>query len=163
MRTILPFIMISFGAVACQGPARSGAVIDRYRSAECVRPCIAKDVWPATRGWDATVIVAGGAKVKIQGADMIDGRIVVRHEPNGPRIVAVEREDFIYPTDVRFDEARGILFVKTSGLAGDRWPQTWLYEYDLKRNRKISRLLVDPEVIPPECPMPGTSESSPQP
>jgi len=121
-----------------------------------VEPNIAKGVQPPTRGWDAKVTIAGGARVTVKGADMVGGRIMVRYEPDGPELVAVQPGDYIYPSDVRLDAARRSLYVKASGLAGGIWEETWLFEYDLQRRQQVSRILVEPSVLPPECPIAET-------
>lgn len=45
---------------SCQRPAQSGDLIDRYRTALCVEPSIAKGVQPATRGWDRRCVLRTG-------------------------------------------------------------------------------------------------------
>jgi len=84
---------------------------------------------------------------------MVSGNVVIRYLPDGPELTAVRPGDYIYPSDVRVDEARGVLYVKARGLAAGIWQETWLYEYDLQRRRELARALVDPSVLPPECPM----------
>jgi hypothetical protein len=82
---------------------------------------------------------------------MVGGRIVVRYQPDGPQVVAADAGDYVYPTDVRINEAKTVLVVKAMGLAGGIRHETWLYEYDLDRRRRLSKVLVDPAVLPGEC------------
>ena len=144
---------LSLCVVSCQRALRSGTLIDHYRGAGCVQPNIAKGVTPPTRGWDATITVPGGLTIRIMAANMVSGNVGIRYLPDGPELTAVRPGDYIYPSDVRVDEARGVLYVKARGLAAGIWQETWLYEYDLQRRRELARALVDPSVLPPECPM----------
>jgi len=150
-------LVLTLSATACQRPATSAEIIDRYRSVQCVEPSIAKGVIPATRGWDVTLTIAGGSKATIKGAGMVGGRIAVRYGSDGPQLVAVQPGDYIYPSDVRIDSTGSLLYVKARGLAGGIREETWLYEYDLRRRQQVSQLLVDPSVLPAECPMPPQS------
>jgi hypothetical protein len=140
--------------VACQRPITSGAIIDRYGSARCVEPTIVKGVNPPTRGWDATLTTARGAQVIVSGADRVGGLIALHYQPNGPEVIAANPGDYIYPSDVRIDDRRTILYIKARGLAGGIWKQTWLYAYHLDERRQISRVRVEPGVLPAECPTP---------
>jgi hypothetical protein len=70
--------------------------------------------------------------------------------PDRAELIAVRPGDYIYPSDVRVDSASGLLYVKARGIAGGLWKETWLYEYDLVRRQQVSKLLVDPNVLPPE-------------
>jgi hypothetical protein len=91
---------------------------------------------------------------------MVGGQIDIRYEEDGQELVAVNPGDYIYPSDVRIDNNAGVLYVKASGSAAGVWRETWLYEYDLQRRRQASKLLVDPSVLPAECPMRPTTKSS---
>jgi hypothetical protein len=67
-------------------------------------------------------------------------------------VVAANAGDYIYPADVRIDQAREKLFIKASGItAAFSQPQTWLFEFDLTRHVQIDRARVDPAVLPQEC------------
>ena len=124
-------------------------------------------MWP-TRNWSGArrarvvgvccsalkITIAGGAKAAVSGADMVSGIISVRYEADGPDVVAVQPGDYIYPKDVRLNSSHDRLFVKASGLASGIWNETWLYEYDLLKRKQARRNRVDPDALPPECPMP---------
>jgi hypothetical protein len=158
MRAVQPsircaLISISIAAVSCAPAVRAGLIIEHYRAALCVEPSIAAGVSPPTRGWNAVLTTAAGAKVNVRGAEMVSGRIVVRYQPDGPEVVAADAGDYVYPSDVRINEARTILVVKATGLAGGIRHETWLYEYDLEGQRQLSRVRVDPTVLPDECAM----------
>ena len=61
---------------------------------------------------------------------------------------------YIYPADVRFDRANERLYIKATGVpAAFGGPQTWLFEYDLKKRQQTGRARVDPSVLPQECPI----------
>jgi hypothetical protein len=55
---------------------------------------------------------------------------------------------------VRLNDSHDRLYVKARGSAGGIWEETWLHEYDLANRREVRRQLVDPAVLPDECPMP---------
>jgi hypothetical protein len=80
----------------------------------------------------------------------VGGRIVARDNRTGAESVVASSGDYVYPSDVRTD-GQSRLYVKTSGLAGGMWRETWLFEYDLERGERVAKLKVDPEVLPPEC------------
>jgi hypothetical protein len=149
----LLLLSLSLCCVSCQKPARSGILIDRYRSAECVTPTLSKGFSTPTRGWDAEITLNSGMAVKVKGFDSVSGIITIHYLPDGPELTAVKPGDYIYPTDVRVDKAKSVLYVRADGTAAGIWRQTWLYEYDLLYRKEISRTLVDPSVLPPNCPM----------
>jgi hypothetical protein len=72
----------------------------------------------------------------------------------GPRLLQLTRATMCIPVTCEINEANSILVVKAAGLAGDIWYETWLYEYDLDGRRQLSKVLVDPSVLPEECAMP---------
>jgi hypothetical protein len=152
--------LISIGAVSCAPAVRSGPIIEQYRAAQCVEPSIVAAISPPTRGWNADVTTAGGAEVNVRGAEMVGGLIVVRYQPDGPEVVAADAGDYVYPSDVRINKARTILVVKATGLAGGIRHETWLYAFDLEGQRQLSRIPVDPTVLPAECVMRKPNEST---
>src|SRR3954471_11798784 len=95
--------------------------------------------------------VIGGMNPTIRGAHTVGGTITVGYGPDRAELIAVRPGDYIYPSDVRVDSAGGLLYVKARGIAGGLWKETWLYEYDLVRRQQVSKLLVDPNVLPREC------------
>jgi hypothetical protein len=75
------------------------------------------------------------------------------HGGAAPANTAANAGDYIYPADVRFDDTAGLLYVKAGGhRAAFGEAQTWLFEYDLRRRKQRDRTLVDPDVLPRECP-----------
>jgi hypothetical protein len=153
-RLLLLLVSVILIGVSCHRPIRSGVLIDAYRAAACVVPAFAKGVEPPTRGWDAELAIAGGSKARVQGADMVGGNITIRYERDGLEVVAVAPGDYIYPKDVRLNDAHDRLYVKASGAAAGIWAETWLYEYDLLERRQVRRNRVQPDALPPECAMP---------
>jgi hypothetical protein len=159
----MPPLLIVAGAVvavSCRRPARSGDLIDRYRLAACLQAGVAKGVRPPTPGWDQTITLSDGSRVTVRGLHMVPGAgaVSVRYEEKGPEQVAVLPRADIRPSDLRFDSRRDLLYVKARGSAGYVWPETWLHEYDLRQHREVARLLVEPTVLPAECPLPTLSE-----
>jgi hypothetical protein len=154
-RVLVLLVAVSFlTGMSCLRPVRSSLLIDASRRADCVAPTFAKGVEPPTRGWDTTIAVAGGSQATVRGAEMVWGKITIRFEPDGPSVTAVQPGDYIYPGDVRVNEARDRLYVKASGAAAGIWHETWLYEYDLQNRKQVRKQRVHPEVLPTECPMP---------
>lgn len=110
-------------------------------------------IQPPTRAWDYMLKMRGGIDVHVSGAQMPGGRIDVRYTPDGKEDVAADAGDYIYPSDVRLDRAGERLYIKAHGApAAFGGPQTWLFEYDLRQRRRTGRVLVDPSVLPQECP-----------
>jgi hypothetical protein len=138
--------------VGCSRIIRSGPIITAYKSAECIPAHINAEIGPPTPTWDYSLTTSAGQAVRVLGAQMPGGRIVVQYEPDGADIVAANAGDYIYPADVRIDRAREKLLVKASGIrAAFSQPQTWLFEFDLTRRAQIDRARVDPSVLPQEC------------
>jgi hypothetical protein len=143
-------LSVALAAFACQRPARSGDLIDRYTHAECIPWRVAPDIATETRSWDYTVQLQNGESAHISGYRMPGGRIDVEY---GARTTATAANagDYIPPADVRIDRQHERLYVKADGSAGGWRPETWLFDYDLRQRRENGRLLVDPRVLPPEC------------
>ena len=138
-------------AVACAVPLRSVTLINAYITADCLTPVFAPGVHPPTRGWNTTIPIAGGAKATITGATLVGRDVEVRYESDGSEKTVVKYKDYIYASDVRLNDARDRLYVKTSGSAAGIWHETWLYEYDLQKKKQLRKSRVEPAVLPPEC------------
>src|SRR5262245_7199226 len=82
-------LMALLSGISCHRPARSGALIDAYRKANCVAPTLVGGVEPQSRGWDAVIAIAGGSNAIVQGADRGLGSIVIRYERDGATVTAV--------------------------------------------------------------------------
>jgi hypothetical protein len=87
---------------------------------------------------------------------------VVRYDRDGGTVTAVEERAYVYPADVRLNDHHDRLLVKAtgnrlylweSGKQGEMRKETWLHEYDLQNRNEVRRQLVDPAVLPAECPM----------
>jgi hypothetical protein len=87
----------------------------------------------------------------VGGAQIPGGRITARYD-TGRELEAANAGDYVYPSDVRFNPQTNLLFVKASGLAAGIKHETWLFEYDLLRQRLIERRRVADSALPPECP-----------
>ena len=83
---------------------------------------------------------------------MPGGRITVRYMATGRELEAANAGDYVYPSDVRFNAQKNLLFVKASGLAGGINHETRLFEYDLLGQRLIESRRVKDSALPAECP-----------
>ena len=132
---------------ACAHAIRTGPLIDRYIQAECV-PLKAQP----GRAWDHTLTLDDAMQVHIAGAQVPGGRIAVRFQPEGLETVAANAGDYIYPSDVRFESAANRLYVRADGRpAAFGGPQTWLFEYDLRRRQRTGRVRVALGTLPQVC------------
>ena len=125
-----------------------------YARADCVPVKLEPANEPnRTRAWDYTLTLRDGGRVHVYGTQMPGGRIDLRYAVDGHEEIAAKSGDYIYPADVRFATGSDLVYVKTSGVRaafGER--QTWLFEYDLRQRQQTKRVLVDPTVLPLECP-----------
>ena len=138
--------------VGCSRMVRSGPMINAYENAECIPVEFGPGISPPTRAWDYQLVIPSGMTVHISGAQMPGGRIDLAYQPDGIEVVAADAGDYIYPADVRFDKQTERLFVKATGVpAAFGGPQTWLFVFDLAHRRQMSRIRVDPTVLPGEC------------
>jgi hypothetical protein len=138
--------------VGCDQIVRTGAIIDQYSRAECI-PVTNGSGSPA-RTWDYTLQTHEANSIQVYGRAVPGGQVSVKYLSDGKDEVVANAGDYIYPADVRFDHANGLLYVKAAGVtAAFSNPQTWLSEYDLLQRRSILRVRVDPTVLPPECPV----------
>ncbi len=97
----------------------------------------------------------GGTPERIRGAQAPGGVVLLRWTDTGEEVVAANAGDYVYPSDVRVNVASGLLYVKTSGLAGGISRQTWLFEYDLRRHHMTHGVRVDDANLPTECAAPA--------
>jgi hypothetical protein len=87
----------------------------------------------------------------VVGYQMPGGRITVRYVATGRELEAANAGDYVDPSDVRFKAQTNLLFVRASGPAGGIAQETWLFKYDLRRQRLIERRRVADSVLPTEC------------
>lgn len=139
------------GTAACRDPAASPIVV-KYKSALCIPFSTNPTVSPHTREWSAVLTLRDGSKVTVSGAQIPGGRINVNYLTTGHQSVAADAGDYVYPADVRVDPKNDLLFIKASGLAGGMRQETWLFEYDLHRQRLVARRRVVNDQLPAECP-----------
>ena len=149
----LSAILVVITFAACSHAVRTGRLIDRYRSADCI-PLVTSRGGQALSGrsWDHTIKIQDDLVVHISGAQVPGGQIDVRYPPSEEWRVAADAGDYIYPADVRFDGAGKRLYVKADGRPvafGGR--QVWLFEYDLQQKRRTGRMRIALDVLPPEC------------
>lgn len=150
--TALFLLLIAALPLGCNRAIRSGPLVTGYESAECIPVHFGPGITPPTRSWDDSLTTSSGQVVHISGAQMPGGRISVRYGSDVADIVAADAGDYIYPADVRVDQARNRLFVRASGVpAASGGLQVWLFEFDLNHRKEIDRARIDPSVLPHEC------------
>ena len=86
------------------------------------------------------------------GAQVPGGRITFRNRTAGRESEAANPGDYMYPSDVRFDAQRNLLFIKASGLALGINHETWLFEYDLIGQHILEQRRAQESALSPECP-----------
>lgn len=137
------------------GPSRTASIIDQYGVAVCILPLgYAKQIQPPTVEWDQTLALRDGTSVQVHGIQAPCARIVVKYRKSGDEIGVTEMVDYVYPTDIRIDNNREILYVKTDGYVAGMTKRTCLFAFDLNKKVRIAREEVDNSVLPPECPKP---------
>jgi hypothetical protein len=148
-------LIITSCLISCQQQPsvalRSGYIIEQYRSAECLAPFNEDSVSPGSCRWDTTLQLADKLRIHIAAGEHVDGNVVVRFLPDGQSLTVVPPRDYVYPRDIRTNRGREFLYVKTDGLAAGVFRETWLYTYDLRQRKILSRVLVDASVLPSEC------------
>jgi hypothetical protein len=137
-------------------PVTMAEIIDRYKAATCIPFSAKPSITPHTREWDTPLILRGGLRVIVSGADAVGGRIVVKYgyndQINNRVEVAADAGDYVYPSDVRLNADNELLYVKASGVAGGISHETILFEYDLRGRRLVRRQRVANDGLPTECP-----------
>ena len=157
MKTVSCLLLLCFAPLmGCRRPIRNGAIITGYREAACI-PVNRNQGGTPTRTWDDVIATRGGAKVQISGARLPGGRIQLNYLADEIEIVAADAGDYVYPADVRLNQADDELFVKASGVTVFGDAQTWLFQFDLNKRIQSARVLVDPAVLPSECEAKGLS------
>jgi hypothetical protein len=155
-RTGVSTLGLVLGLSGCLASSKSGELLDGYRAATCVTPLAEpKRIQPPTREWDAVLSLRDGSKVAVFGYQAVGGHISVKYGRPEVEAVVANSGDYVYPSDVRVDNSRDIMYVKTSGLGGGLRQETWLFEYDLAKHSRLRVARVDPTVLPPECGLPG--------
>jgi hypothetical protein len=145
-------LAIALSEMACFGPASTGRIITAYREAACIPLSARPQILPRTREWNTVLSLRDGLKVVVRGAQIPGGRITVFYPDRGNEVVAADAGDYVYPSDVRVDAQKEVLYVKAEGLAGGISQETWLFEYDIRQQRLLDRLRVVNSVLTEECP-----------
>jgi hypothetical protein len=142
---------VGFLLCSCRPPI-GNAVIAEYSRASCIalsdQP---KIVHPPTREWDTTLRLKNGMHVVVTGFDAVGGVVTLRDVASGKSWTAINPGDYVYPSDIRIDSQRDYLYVRASGLAGGIDQETWLFEYDLDKQRLLRKERVDEKSLPPIC------------
>jgi hypothetical protein len=127
------------------------SIIDKYNAAACVPFSSGPRVSAHTRQWDAVLSLRDGVRAVVRGAQIPGGRVSVRYPSTHREVVAADPGDYIYPSDIRLDVSDDLLYVKAHGLAGGVTEQTWLFEYDLHRERVLERRQIENGTLAAEC------------
>ena len=151
--TCIICFIIACCTVGCYRPVSHGRIVEGYKAAPCI-PVSANSKGKRFqyREWETAVTLSDGSKVMVVGAQMPGGRITVRNLATARESEAANAGDYVYPSDVRFNPQTNLLFVKASGLAAGVIHETWLFEYDLRGQRRVQRRCVLESALPTECP-----------
>jgi hypothetical protein len=147
---ILGCLAMICSSVACAVATANAPIIDEYNEAACVPLADVRRVHPPTREWDTRLPFDRG-QIVVKGAQIPGGRISVFDSMSNRDVVAADPGDYIYPSDVRFNEREGVLYIKAHGLAGGFREQTWLFKYDLHRHQIIERRQIKNGILTSEC------------
>ncbi len=139
-------------ALILKGASPDESLPKKYATAACIPLASIRTITPNTRQWDHTLTLHNGAKVVITGARIPGGKVYVSYPEERRDIVAADPADYVYPSDVRLDVTKELLYTKANGLAGGFSAQTWLFEYDLRQHRITKRLQVKNGTLPAACP-----------
>ena len=139
------------GCQACSRPVRASRLIDVYSGAACIPPKLGTGAEPE-RQWDSTLRLADGRSVVVSAFQAPSGAVRVHYTDSGSDIVAADAGEYVYPSDIRWDPAKGSLYVKAHGVPVP-WDkgETDLFEFDLPSKRHGQHEVVDPTVLPAEC------------
>jgi hypothetical protein len=146
------FVVLACCAGACVPTISNGPIITKYGAAACIPFSAIEHSTPHVRQWDTPLTLRDGALVVVKGFNSPSGRITVSYPATSRVIVAADPNDYIYPSDVRLDAQNELLYVKAQGLAVLDGEQTWLFEFDLRRQRITERTRVRNDIPPMECP-----------
>jgi hypothetical protein len=142
------------GAVAgCAAVMQTGPIIDSYNRARCVSP--RQD--PTMRVWDQEIELRNDALVRVSGARAFSGAVRVTYLADGREVVAAKVGDYYYPLDIRMDDTREHLYIRTEGcspLANTPFGGcgVTLFEYDLNARQQTHRQRVVRASLSTECP-----------
>ena len=150
MASAIPTCLLAL-AVGCSYGTGKHPIIDKYNAAMCVPFSSTPKVSPHAREWDALLSLRDGLRAVVIGAQVPGGRVSARYPSTHREVVAADPGDYIYPSDIRLDVSEGLLYVKAHGLAGGVTEQTWLFEYDLHRERVLGRRQIQDRVLAAEC------------
>ncbi len=149
------FVALACCAGACDPPASSsGPIITKYSAAACIAFSAIQPGFSHVREWDTALTLRDGAQVIVNGSDTPSGHVTVSYPAAGRVVVAADPNEYIYPSDVRLDAQNELLYVKAEGLALLDGDQTWLFEFDLRKQRIVQRTRVRNGILPMECPEP---------
>jgi hypothetical protein len=155
MRLLVATALLALTGCAAE-PATS-VIIARHRAASCLpmTPPLQMSGKTPIREWHETVALRDGSEVTLDGADLLPRRIVTAtYRPDGHQAIAADAGDYIYPFDLRFDRATDRLYVATGGLAGGLFTRYYLFEYDLRARKLITKRRVNERDLPAMCPDP---------
>jgi hypothetical protein len=122
-------------------------LIDAYSGAACIPPKLGTGAEPS-RQWDSTLRLADGRSVVVSAFQAPSGAVRVHYTDSGSDVVAADAGEYVYPSDIRWDPAKGSLYVKAHGV-----PVLWdkeetdLFEFDLPSKRHGQHEVVDPTVL----------------
>lgn len=130
-----------------RAPTEGEIWLQQFSNARCVQP---EPALPEKR-WDTNIVNAGEA-FTIRGATSVGGEIVVTFATDGHERRVTTYQDYVYPSDVRLDPAKRVLWVTATGLKGGIFHEAFLYRYDLA-SRVGRSIEVARGALPAPCPI----------
>jgi hypothetical protein len=137
----------------CAAAIQSGPIIDSYNRARCVAPKQSL----VMREWDDEIRLRNDTRVRVSGARSFSGAVRVTYQADGREVIAAKVGDYYYPLDIRCDDTREHLYVRTEGcspLANTPFGgcNVTLFEFDLNQREQLRRQRVAGASLTEICP-----------
>jgi hypothetical protein len=153
------FVVLACCIEACVPEITNSPIITKYGAAACVPFSAIQHLYPThVREWDTALTLRDGAQLVVKGFDSVSSNVTVSYAATGQVVVAADPNDYIYPSDVRLDAQNELLYVKAHGSAVLGGEQTWLFEFDLRRQRITERTRVRNDLPFMQCAEPSHSQ-----
>lgn len=140
--------LVASGCGSCTVTSPDHPDVKSYVQADVVQPTWNPCIYESQPMWSQAVQVRPGLSVTLMARCCIGGRFEALYsDETAPREVG-RPGDYVYPMDLRVDLNQMRAYGMASGLAGGIFQTTVIYEYDLVQRRAISKIEVDPRLLP---------------